>query len=149
MKSKFSLLFLFIALFVQLFNVSCSKEELVNDEEIQSNKDPKAIIGEWKLVASFGSAGGPRVDYTPVDSDKTLKFNDLGNFSIQSGALCYVGQNPASLGAKFEIQGSKIVFLENSGCMWNEVYYEIKKDKLYIYFPQCIEGCGELYTKVK
>jgi hypothetical protein len=144
--------YLFAIAFIFLV-ISCKKDE--------SKSDVNELLGKWKLVQIYADPGDGSGTWRTIESNKTREFKANGEMIVTNGAIClgfgskdkeiatyelqpYIGDHlddPTTENKKTDRYnlmikdcGSAIITFENG--------------HLKILFF-CIEGCGELYEKIK
>ncbi len=127
--------FLFLLLLTSSF--ACSDDEFV---------DNTSLIGTWELIEQYADPGDGSGDYEPIESDRTITFNEDSTFD-SNGTMCSMtGETTASASGDFsEADGT----LSPQGCSFSGfgITFELLDGYLYLYYP-CIEGCGQKFEKV-
>jgi hypothetical protein len=127
---KFSFLFLLPIFF------ACSDDDVVLDPD---------LIGTWNLIEQYADPGDGSGDYEPIESDRTITFNEDGTFSSNGNMCGMSGDTTESASGSFSEENGTI---DVDDCAFTGfgITYEIKDGYLFIYYP-CFEGCGQKYEK--
>lgn len=116
---------------------SCSK----NDNHGLSN----LLVGNWKLTEILLDPGNGSGTFVPVNSNKTLIFDNNGNVT-SNGTICdlSVESNTSSTGTYTE----STTTINSASCQNITIIYELTGTTLILNYP-CIEPCKAKYIKVQ
>lgn len=145
-------IYLFAIAFIFL-SISCKKDE--------SESDVNQLLGKWKLVQIYADPGDGSGTWRTIESNKTREFKANGKMIVTNGATClgfgskdkkvatyelrpYIGDHLDDPNTENKKMDRYNLMIKDCG----SAILTFENGHLKILFP-CIEGCGELYEKVK
>ena len=129
---------LLLLLFVLTALSSCSSNTV---EEFPDNP----LVGTWQLVEMYSDPGDGSGSFMPVESGKTISFDNKGGFVCQ-GTMCYPSRESGGTSKGSYSDAEQTITPENCENP-AELPYELDGEHLIIHFL-CIEGCGEKYERM-
>ena len=114
-----------------LFVISCQKEE--------ASKQNTSLVGKWKLKSTYYSIGGPLI-YKQPEHLYSLTFEADGSLT-----------HPNASYTSYKADSNTVTLLNKDNTELK--YFYLLKDETLNLMPgganQCIEGCGEIFVKIK
>lgn len=130
------------------FVLSCS-----NSDDVSFSEEAD-LQGSWLLMEQYSDPGDGSGDFRKVKSDKTIKFDGNGTFTV-NGTLCNMttDSGPESNGTYTVAEELTAYSVENhmsiEDCEFGDTRVAIQFDggRLVLSY-QCFEGCAQKYRKV-
>lgn len=132
---------MYVALFLALgILVSCDKPD-----DSPQNETTNFLIGNWKLIEVLADPGDGSGTFVPVESTKTVTFNEDGTIS-SNGSLCDLSISTSeNSSGTYSISDSTY---SSNDCFNPEYNYPFEQDgnNLIISYP-CFEPCKSKFEK--
>ena len=118
--------------------------------------DETGLIGKWKLIEQLTDPGDGSGTFQPISSERVIEFFSDGTVSI-NGDLCFmtseVGETVTGTYIKTSDSNSDIqyegeIFPNSCSSRSAKVYFDLPVSGNLILWYQCIEGCGQKFTKI-
>ncbi len=120
-----------------------------NDNSKEKNSD-STIIGKWKLVGGFISAGGPQY-WVEIENGEEITFLENGNFVSSFYPDCSTGSFTADgseLILKYDCDGFTTGFENEEGAITFTMTFASTNLVLSPTRVFCIEGCSNHYKRI-
>lgn len=116
--------------------ISCSEDE----------EQPVDLVGEWKLTEMYLDPGDGSGDFTPVNSNRIVRFFADGTIS-SNGKLCEMSTNSdENSNGSYDL--SNMVIEADCNFFGRDIIFELKNNSLTLSYP-CIEACAQKFVKIK
>lgn len=140
----------FAIAFIMFGSCSASND---NDNRIITEVDfesPSFLIGKWKVVGSYLSAGGPQY-YVEVEDGETLDFATDGSFNSSEFSECSQGTYSID-GKELTLDYNCEAFNKKFPDLSGKFIYSISNETTFLLLSpvslRCIEGCSTKYKKI-
>lgn len=140
----------FTIILLALFFINCTSDDS------RPNGEGEELLGKWKLIEQYGDPGDGSGTFQPINSDRTIEFFSDGTVSI-NGVLCFMSSEVADEETGvFKITSSNEADTTYDGeiipntCSSHsaKVYFDLSLSGNLILWYQCIEACGQKFTKI-
>ncbi|WP_116788200.1 hypothetical protein [Flavobacterium psychrotrophum] len=117
-----------------------------NDNDENQTLVSTSILGEWTLTEVLADPGDGSGRFQPVQSNKTLTFNNNGEV-FSNGDICSINSETAvATNGTFSEENHRIT--GRCTATGYPIIYEIDANDNLILNHPCIESCREKYTRI-
>ena len=118
--------------------------------------DETGLIGKWKLIEQLADPGDGSGTFQSINSNRTIEFFKNGTVEV-NGGLCFMSSEVGDIET-----GTFMIISDNTAdttydgeiipntCSSRSarVYFDLPESVNLILWYQCLEGCGQKFTKI-
>ena len=117
--------------------------------------DEKGLIGKWKLFEQLADPGDGSGTFKPISSERVIEFFSDGTVEI-NGVLCFMtaevrdketGTFSVTSDTTADTTFDGEIIPNTCSSRSAKVYFDLPASGNLILWYQCIEGCGQKFTK--